>query len=70
MNSPAHNDKSKKQPKPLLITQIAMVLTGATAAGTVSVLIAPDNAVMASIAFLIGAVASAVINYLTERDKE
>ena len=70
MNSPADNDRARKQPKPLLITQIAMVLTGGLGGATLSLCIAPDNGVLATGAFLVGTVITAAVNYLTERDDQ
>jgi len=70
MTSPEHKDDQRKQPKPLLITQIALVLIGAMGGTTLSLVFAPKNGLMASIAFLIGAAVTAVANYLTERDKD
>jgi hypothetical protein len=68
MNSPTDNDRPRKQPKSLLITQIALILTGGLGGATLSLCIAPENGVLATGAFLVGTVITAVINYLTERD--
>jgi len=70
MSSPEHQDSQRKQPKPLLITQIALVLIGAMGATTLSLWFAPRNGLLASIAFLIGAVITAIVNYLSERDDQ
>lgn len=61
---PAAAQSDPVQPKLLPITNVAIVLSGAASAGTLSALIAPDNWLAAILASVAGLMVSWVVNIL------
>jgi|GEM_PF-4322129 len=64
-----HADIDTRPPKPLLITSIAMVLSGGASAGTLSILMAPNALGPAILATVLGSVVSFLVNLLAMQNE-
>ena len=65
----SHSDIDTRPPKPLLITSIAMVLSGGASAGSLSILMAPNALGPAILATVLGSVVSFLVNLLAMQNE-
>jgi len=65
----SHSDVDTRRPKPLLITSIAMVLSGGASAGTLSILMAPTALGPAILASVLGCAVSFLVNLLAMQNE-
>jgi len=65
----SHTEVDTRRPKPLLITSIAMVLSGGASAGSLSILMAPNALGPAILATVLGSVVSLLVNLLAMQNE-
>ena len=65
----ADSNIDTRRPKPLLITSIAMVLSGGASAGTLSILMAPNALGPAILASVLGCAVSFLVNLLAMQNE-
>lgn len=65
----SHAEIDTRRPKPLLITSIALVLTGGATAGSLSILMAPNELGPAILATVLGCAVSFLVNLLAMQNE-